>query len=421
MKHYEVLIVGGGAAGCIAALSLKEAGVDAAIAEGSDRLLKKLLVTGNGRCNITNQKLIEPENASAVSPYFTCHDPSFGFDPLLAYDAGRIIGLFGELGLPLTTLEEGKMYPKSLQASSVSDLIRLRLEELGVPVWLNCRVKSISRSNHGFSVVTPTESFTARSVLIATGGQAMPATGSDGSGYKLARSLGHTVIPPLPALVQLKTDFPQARALAGVKTECRLDLWTEGRLAAAEAGELLFTEYGVSGPPILQLSRFASDALAKGQEVILAINLFPELSAEKVRELIEHQRQLFPHREAQTLFNGILHKKLIPVLLRLAGLDKMNRSAREVDQAVYDALTGLLTDWRMRVSDTNGFANSQSTLGGVDLREVHPASLSSKKVSGLYFAGEILDVCGACGGYNLQWAWSSALAAASAIRRDLGK
>ena len=109
------------------------------------------------------------------------------------------------------------------------------------------------------------------------------------------------------------------------------------------------------------------------------------------------------------------------MLLRLAGLDKMNRSAREVDQAVYDALTGLLTDWRMRVSDTNGFANSQSTLGGVDLREVHPASLSSKKVSGLYFAGEILDVCGACGGYNLQWAWSSALAAASAIRRDLGK
>lgn len=416
MKHYQVMIAGGGAAGCIAALRLKEAGIETALVEAGDRLLKKLLVTGNGRCNITNQKLIAP---SDVTPFYSCQDPSFGYDPLYEQDASKAIAFFGELGLPLTTLEEGKMYPKSLQASSVSDLIRLRLEELEVPVFLSHRVKNIRQTKTGFAIQTASEPFTADYVLVAAGGSAMPAMGSDGSFYKIAKSLGHSVIKPLPALVQLKTDFPQLRALAGVKADACLTLSDDGDIVHEETGELLFTDYGVSGPPILQISRFASQLLDDQKPAILAIDLFPESDQREVLDLILRQKIRFPGREALLLLNGIVHKKLIPVLLRQSGLDKMTRPAGEVDRSVYEALSRMLTDWRMQITDTNGFANSQGTLGGVDLREIDHHTMASKRVPHLYFAGEILDVCGACGGYNLQWAWSSAFAAAEAIIREI--
>lgn len=412
MKNFKVIIVGGGAAGCIAALKLKEAGIQTAIIEAGDRLLKKLLVTGNGRCNITNNKLIHPKD---VSPYFTSHDPGFAFNPLYEQDASVAISFFGDLGLPLTTLDEGKMYPKSLQASSVSDLIRLRLEELAVPVFFKTRIKSIAANNGHFTLLTPAESFTADYLLVAVGGQAMPVTGSDGSFHKIIKNFGHTIIKQLPALVQLKTDFSQLRALAGVKSNAHLKLYAGEAVIYEETGELLFTDYGVSGPPILQLSRFASMLLNDHREPVLTINLFPEFAPGEVLELILRQRNRFPERETQLLLNGILHKKLIPVLLRQSGLDKMTRPAGEVDPIIYENLSRLLTNWRMKITDTNGFANSQSTLGGVDLGEVNHHTLTSTKVPHLYFAGEILDVCGACGGFNLQWAWSSAFAATQAI------
>lgn len=418
MKKYQVIVAGGGASGCIAALKLKEAGIDTAILEGSDRLMKKLLVTGNGRCNITNENLISPKD---VSSYFSCQDPAFGFEPLLQFDAASAVDFFSALGLPLVTLDEGKMYPRSLQASSVLDLIRLRLDELSVPVMLNARVRSILVKKDRFVIATKEESAEADFVIVAAGGQAMPATGSDGSFYKIAKDLGHNIIAPQPALVQLKTDFPQLRALSGVKADARLSLWSEGKMIAREEGELLFTDYGISGPPVLQLSRFASPLLARKTQPTVRISLFGDLSQPQVLELILRQRDRFPQREAQYLLNGIVHKKLIPVLLRQSGLDKMNRPAAEVPPEVYEALSRMLTLWEMTVTDTNGFGSSQSTLGGVDLKDVDHCTLESKKVPRLYFTGEILDVCGACGGFNLQWAWSSAFAAAADIISKKGR
>lgn len=416
MKKFKVIIIGGGAAGCVVALKLKEAGVPTAILESGDRLLRKLLVTGNGRCNLTNEKLIQPKD---VTPYFTCYNPSFAFEPLYEHDASKAIDFFAELGLPLVTLEQGKMYPKSLQASSVSDLIRLRLDELGVATFLKERVKGISVNRQGFSLQTQSNIFQADFVLIAVGGQAMPGTGSDGSLNKVIKKLGHHIITPLPALVQLKTDFPRLRALAGVKADARLTLYDGNQVISEETGELLFTDYGVSGPPVLQLSRFASVLLGENKQPRLVINLFPELSQDKVLTLILRQRDRFPEREAQFLLNGIVHKKLIPVLLRESGLDKMNRPAGEIDPSIYENLSQMLTNWNMIITDTNGFSNSQSTLGGVDLREINPQTMASRKVNNLYFAGEVLDVCGASGGYNLQWAWSSAFAAADAILKQI--
>lgn len=417
MEHHQVLIIGGGAAGCFAAMKLKEAGVDAAILEAGDRLLKKLLVTGNGRCNITNQKLI---GETDFSPYYSCGDPAFAYEPLRERGADVTNAFFRELGLPLTTLDEGKMYPKSLQASSVSDLIRLRLDELSAPVYLHHRVKSIARKKDRFTVTTTEGIFSADAVLIASGGQAMPSSGADGSLFRIIRELGHTIVKPLPALVQLMTDFGQLRALAGVKADAQISLWQDERRIAEETGELLFTDYGVSGPPILQLSRFVAPLLDQGRTPTLHIDLFPESDEGQVLALILGQRDRFPEREVQYLLNGIVHKKLIPVLLRQSGLDKMNRLAREVDPLIYTNVARMLTDWPMTVTGTRGFASSQSTLGGVDLREVDHRTMASRKVPGLYFAGEVLDVCGACGGYNLQWAWSSAACAAEAIQSRHG-
>lgn len=416
MKKHQVLIAGGGASGCAAALLLKEAGLDVAIMEAQDRILKKILVTGNGRCNITNDKLI---GARDVSAWFSCSDKSFRFDPILEHDAAKTQAFFSRLGLPFMTLEEGRMYPKSLQASSVSDLMRLRLKELGVPVYLNSRIKSISISDGVFTLLTPVDAYQSRRIIIAAGGEAMPATGSDGSFYKICRELGHTIIKPLPALVQLKTDFQQLRALSGVKAESRLTLIDKGQEIAVEEGELLFADYGISGPPVLQLSRHASEILSAGREPIVSIDLFPGLDPEKVRQLILEQVVLFPDREAQDLLNGIVNKKLIPILFKQSGLDKMTRLAKDVSPQIYDRVSAMLTAWPMKVTGTMGFAASQSTLGGVDLKEVDHRTLESTMIPGLYFTGEILDVCGACGGYNLQWAWSSAFAAAEAIASSL--
>lgn len=418
MKKHQVIIAGGGASGCVAALLIKEAGIDVAVMEGQDRVLKKILVTGNGRCNITNEKLIDLKDAS---PYYSSGDKTFAFDPLLDFDAARAIKFFERLGLPLTVLDDGKMYPKSLQASSVSDLIRLRLKELDVPVYLNSKVKTITLKEGSFLLMTSHDSYLAEQVIIAAGGQAMPSTGSDGSFYKISRELGHHIIKPLPALVQLKTDFSQLRALSGVKVEARLSLWDKERLVATESGELLFTDYGISGPPVLQLSRFASQILSDGREPLIYLNLFPELEEAKVLELIRQQRTYFPNREAQDLLNGIVNKKLIPILFKQSGLDKMTRPAAAIPAEVYENVWRLLTAWPMKVTETTGFVNSQSTLGGVDLREVDHTTLESQLLPKLYFAGEILDVCGACGGYNLQWAWSSAFTVTAAILKAAGK
>lgn len=416
MKKHQVLIAGGGASGSITALILKEAGIDAAVMEAQDRILKKILVTGNGRCNITNEKL---KAADDVSAWFSSTDESFHFEPVLEHGADKTQALFNRLGLPLTTLEGGKMYPLSLQASSVSDLIRLRLKELGVPVYLNSRVKSIAWQDGEFTLLTQVDAYQGSRVIIAAGGQAMPASGSDGSFYRICRELGHTVVKPLPALVQLKTNFPQLRALSGVKAESRLTLYDRGSRITAEDGELLFADYGLSGPPVLQLSRFASKILSDGREPLVTINLFPNIKTEEVQRLILEQTALFPDREAQDLLNGIVNKKLIPVLFKQSGLDKMTRPIREIPYEVLDRVITMLTAWPMKVIETLGFSASQSTLGGVDLKEVNHRTLESKKLPHLYFSGEILDVCGACGGYNLQWAWSSAFATAEAIISSL--
>lgn len=411
MKKHQIIIAGGGAAGTLCAILAGQAGLDVAIMEAQDRILKKLLVTGNGRCNISNEKLTPDCD---FGQWYSLSQGTYDFAPLRRFDVNWTKATFQSLGIPLRTLEDGKLYPLSLQASSVSDLLRQRLKELKVPVYLNSRIRSVRKVSSGYQLTTPTDMYESQAVVVASGGQAMPVTGSDGSFYKILRELSLSPVAPLPALVQLKTDFKQARAISGVKQDARLTLTHGGKELMTTTGELLFTDYGLSGIPILQLSRLASPLLAKGETPRVHINLFPDYTEEDLARLIREDVRRFPHREAATLLNGILNKKLIPVLFKLAGLDKMTRPVKDLEAVILDNLLGLLGNWTHTLVATTGFGNAQSTLGGLAMDQVKE-TLEVKSLPNFYCIGEVLDVCGACGGYNLQWAWASAATVADAL------
>ncbi|HSN58128.1 MAG TPA: aminoacetone oxidase family FAD-binding enzyme, partial [Clostridiaceae bacterium] len=241
---HDILIVGGGAAGIAAAIASRDMGMDAAIIEGSDRIGKKLLSTGNGRCNISNTDL-NPSKYHSENPSFPGHIlDRFGYTDTLDF--------FSLLGLPLTALEVGKVYPLSLQASSVLDIFRLALDERGIPVYLDSKVKEVKRLKKGFRLVTNAgEVFECSRLIICCGGKSFPASGSDGSGFTLAKQLGHRIVNPIPSLVQLKLRYDHLKGLSGVKFDGYAKVLSGAGESGQEYGEILFTDYGISGPPVL--------------------------------------------------------------------------------------------------------------------------------------------------------------------------
>lgn len=402
MMHHEVLIIGGGAAGMLSAIIAKENGKDVAILESGARVGRKLLTTGNGRCNISNRK--------AKAPYANFHsfNPNFYCEVLEQFDVDHTIELFYRLGLPIVELERGKLYPQSLQASSVLDIIRLNLEERNVPIYENCCVTSIKPMHPGFVLeVAHHEPFNCQKVIVATGGLAAPNTGSDGSIYASLKALGHKVTKQLPAIVQLKLDYPRLKAISGVRFDAMAKIVVDGKEIAQDEDEVLFTDYGISGPAILQISRHASLALSLNRQVKVVLDLFPCYTFADLKDFMDNHFSLFMHRSIHDGLIGVIHKKLIPIVLKDAGIDNIHQT---IDQFTYKdklKLYQTLKKWTFSCIGTNGFQNAQTTIGGIDTRDVNPKTLESLIVKGLYFAGEVLDVDGDCGGFNLQWAWSS--------------
>ena len=404
MKH-EIIIVGGGASGIIAALTAKNLGSDVAILENNNRIGKKLLTTGNGRCNIANRDIFMERYHS--------ENPNF-FEPTLnSFSLSHTTNFFQELGLPLVTLEEGKMYPMSLQSSSVIDILKASLEEKQIPVYLDTKVLDIKKINNYFKLYTNTSNeYECERLILCCGGKSAPGTGSDGSGFSLSKKLGHSIIEPIPALVQLKLNYSKLKALSGVKFDGMAEIYINNKPSKKEFGEILFTDYGISGPPILQLSREASYALSKGKRVSLKVDMMHNLDKSQLKDFFENHWGVFGYRSAHDSFIGIINKKIIPVLLKESGLDNIHKSCWELTWSEKDKIYSLLKEWEFDVIGTNGFNNAQVTAGGVNTLEVHPNTLESKLVSNLYFGGEILDVDGDCGGFNLQWAWASGVIAA---------
>jgi len=399
LKH-SLIIVGGGAAGLTSALIAKDLGIDVAIIEGTDRIGKKILTTGNGRCNISNENINNNRYHSENQ-----HFSDYILDSFAIKDT---IDFFARLGIPLVTLDEGKMFPMSMQASSVLDILRFSLEEKNIPVYTNTKAKEISKKNSKFKICSSDNSvYECDKLIIAAGGKCAPKTGSDGSGYALAKQLGHSIVPQVPALVQLKLNYSRLKALSGVKFDGYCEVFINGQNVQKEFGEILFTDYGISGPPILQLSRTASYALSKNNKVSLKLDMLPTINYEDLKEFLNNHWSIFKTRCVIDSFIGIINKKMIPIILKQAKIEDMHKPCSALDTKEKDAICDLLKHWEFEVSGTNSFSNAQVTAGGVNTKEVNAQTLESNITKGLFFAGEILDVDGDCGGFNLQWAWSS--------------
>lgn len=399
LKH-DIIVIGGGASGIMAAITAKDLGKDIAILESNDRIGKKILTTGNGRCNITNMCVDFSRYHSENKDFFKFIIESFGYS--------KTEDFFNTLGLPLVTLEAGKMYPMSLQASSVLDVMRFALTERDIPIYLNNKVREIEAQEQGFKILTTDGVlYESNKLILATGGKAAPKTGSDGSGYNLVKTLGHKIITPQPALVQLKLDYKNLKALSGIKFDGFAEILVNGNTKRKEFGEILFTDYGISGPPILQLSRLASTALSKGANVTLKIDIFHSKPREELETFLENHWGTFNYRSVFDSFIGIINKKLIPVLLKEAAVADIHKPCFELEWNEKKNIIKLLKEWKFIVYDTNSFNNSQVTAGGIDTIYVNNQTMESKLVKNLFFCGEVLDVDGDCGGFNLQWAWSS--------------
>lgn len=415
MIYHDLIVVGGGASGMMAAVAAKDFGLDVAIVEGTDRVGKKILMTGNGRCNVTNSTI--------AYPFDTYHSENDKFyqDVLANFSVEDTKAFFLNLGLPIVELQKGKCYPKSLQASSVVDIFRLALEERCVPIYNSFKVKNIHKSKDTFKITSNDEAneiVTCKKVIIACGGISAPISGSDGSAYTLAKNFGHKIIDQVAGIVQLKLEHPALKAISGIKFDGYTEVVSNGKSLRKEFGEILFTNYGISGPPIFQISRVASYAAAKGNDVKIIVDMTPDKTEKEVEEYLEEHFAIFATREVINSLIGVINKKLIPTVLKEAGITDLHKPCYELTWQEKKALARLFKHWEFKCTEANGFQAAQVTAGGVDTRDIDPVTLESKLVKGLYFCGEVMDVDGDCGGFNLQWAWSSGFAAALGATRD---
>lgn len=399
----SVIIIGGGASGMVAAIAAKRSGADVTILERNQRVGKKILATGNGRCNLTNTDI-------DISRYHGKH-PEFIYGAFSRFDYYRTIEFFEELGIAHKVEDGGKVFPMSEQSSSVLDVLRYEIEENGINVVCDACVSDIVKKNVFEVSLEGGRVFKGDRVILCTGGKASPDLGSNGSGYTLAKKLGHSIIEPFPALVQLKLSAKFLKQLQGVKFDGDAEIIVEEKPVRKETGEILFTEYGISGPPILQLSRKVGEYLTKGYTVYLKVTLINNLDEQELRDTIIRRFSSGAKKPLSFNFVGFLNKRLVPVVLKEAAIDDINKPAESVTYDERERIVRILKDWKFEVIGTNPWSSAQVTAGGVDVQEINSKTMESKLVKGLYFAGEIVDIDGDCGGFNLQWAWSSGFAA----------
>ena len=402
----EVYVIGGGASGMMAALTAAEKPrCRVHLLERQSRPARKLLATGNGRCNLTN--LDQDER------HYHAGDPAALF-ALRAFDAHAALAFFSRLGLVTVAEDTGRVYPFSDSANSVADVLRFALAAAGVDVQCAQEVAAIRRVKSGFTIVTADAERHADRVIIACGGPAGSKLGGTKSGLDLLRSLGHSVTALTPSLVQLKTDTTWVRSLKGVRAEADLALFSGGEMAAASGGEVQFTDYGVSGPAVFDLSREAARCVGHSE---LALDLMPLLELPALEALLFERARRFPDLTGEDLLTGVLHNRLGRTMVRYAGLP-FEAPLSSLGDADIRAVAAAVKDFRLPVTGTMGFDGAQVTCGGADLSQFDPETLESRLAPGLYACGEVLDVDGDCGGYNLQWAWSSGRLAGQLKRRE---
>lgn len=506
-RKRTVAVIGGGAAGMMAAIEAARAGAIVTLIEKNPQLGKKLATTGNGRCNYTNLDM-----GDRIGGKFRGFHPEFAAPALDALPPEAVLDWFRAIGVE-PRFRGSYVYPNSDQASAVVDALREELHRLSVKVHYNAEVKSVQRidtdteasaakasmpgkaasagipakaslsddgaaasssqirrkKDAGYFLIQCTDAVVkADRVILAAGSKAAPKTGSNGDGYFIARKLGHTIVPYVPALCGIRCAGDAFRALAGIRTEAALELSIDGRCVDREAGELQLVDYGISGIPVFQLSRYAAYALQEGKKAVVYINFLPgfteagavrdsdrnvaagaavrnlkrassasgistiEASAAKnaqnaraevsccaakaedqkdlAVQLFRQRQQRLVGRKMESFFTGLLHQKLGQLLLRMANV-RPELPVTELSEKQLRSLASLSVRFKAECVEMNGFQQAQVVAGGVDTTEVDSDTMASRLVPGLYFAGEVLDIDGICGGYNLQWAWASGFVA----------
>lgn len=397
MKKRDVIIVGGGASGLLAAISAAREGANVTIIEQKDQLGKKILSTGNGRCNLTNEYMdtscFRGDDTSIVEEVFN----RFGYTETIAF--------FEELGVILKN-RQGYIYPISDQAATVLAVLCMEIKRLQVEVLLNQTVQKIVRDKEKFTVHTTETVLKGDAVILATGGKAASVLGSDGSGYTLAKAFGHHLSPVVPALVQLKGKGNFYKQISGVRTQAKVSLYVNDEYVAEDTGELQLTNYGISGIPVFQISRFATKALYENESVRAEVDFIPSMSDDAFRTFLQVRLENHGHKQAEDFLVGVFHKKLIGLLLKASAIDT-NNVMKQVSQEKLDKLASVCKHFKIDIQGANDFEQAQVCAGGVCTTEINPHTMESVYTDGLYLTGELLDIDGICGGYNLQWAWST--------------
>lgn len=386
MKKRQVVITGAGASGMMAAIMAARNGAAVTVLEQNEKPGKKICATGNGKCNFSN--LVMPEDA-----YRGTH-PEFVKDAFAQFSVKDTVEFFKELGIfPLD--RNGYLYPRSNQAQSVVDVLCMEASHLGVKIKTNEQVTAIetAKNSKKFQVLTKGWHYEADALILANGSKASSISGSDVSGYELAKKMGHRIIPVYPALTALKCKGPAFKTWAGVRTEGKVSLFINGKFHKSERGELQLTEYGISGIPVFQISTYAIRAVHEGKKAELRVDFLPELTEEETRELLHARKKACPYKNEKELLVGLFPEKLSKVLTS------------------QKHLLSAIKEFPLEVQDGMSFSQAQVCSGGVDTSQVNTHTMESKLCRNLYFAGELLDIDGTCGGYNLQWAWSSGAAA----------
>ena len=392
----EIAVIGGGASGLMAAITAKKSGKEVVILERKDRILKKVLITGNGRCNITNV------NAN-ISNYFGKNISSVE-NILNRFTPQDTMDFFNGLGIVCNEENRGKVYPLSGQASSVVDALRFEAERLGIKIETEFYVRKIEKDGFKFKIYSEDrKKIEAGRVILAAGGQSYPELGSNGSGFELAKELGHSVTKLSPSIVQLKTEKYQVKGLQGIKTDVAVTAYGDNKKICTYDGELLFTDYGISGNVVFNISF----VMPLYKNVEFEIDFMEKFDYNELYEMLKERKRILSHLTMENYFNGMINKKLGQFLSKVSGIEKLSKPVKDLNDSDIRKLCTVLKKYRVKILETTGFKNAQVTAGGVSLDEVNTETLESKIVKGLYFSGEVLDVYGECGGFNLQWAWAS--------------
>lgn len=415
MKKFDIAIIGGGASGLAAAIAAARKGAAVAIFERNRVTGKKLSLTGNGKCNLTNANCTKNNWDTLKHAYFS-DSPDFAKNVIDAFDATDTLDFFSSIGL-FTKLKAGIYYPLSEQASAVSGILRLACEEYSVVVHTDYMVNEISVSPNKYRFEINKGEYAARRLIIAAGGSALPKSGSDGAGFSLAKMLGHKIIPPGPALTGLKCSGANFHDMGGVRTDAKLFLVIDGKIEKEEFGNLQITECGLSGIPVFQLSRHAVRALEKNRTVQMRIDFLPEKDGKELKLAMRKMVSNCPQRTILQHLLGLFSKKLAQAIVFGCGF-RIDRILAYEDIA---AVTDKIKNFTVDVIEANGFDNAQVTCGGIDTRKIDSSTMESRLISGLYFAGEIIDTDGICGGYNLQFAWATGHLAGSSAAESLKK